>query len=602
MKATAFLTLLLVLFPGQLYSQYWGERVLEKSFEQTDFFFTPSYLSPYGIGGFKATTPGLIRDPLLDIMLNPARLSLDSLSENYLYTDFRSSRNVKENETGFYPPWIALADRTTMDVAYYPHFYLNMRKELEPVFSGAYIGRPLPLAVRDLIVGITYQLVMQDEKYYDVPQDIYKTAAGYDYNGMRAAAASSIPIVDRYSGQDNMHQAGHFVSGFVRYPLPAGIEVGAKISRVFFGRDGSFGSSNLWQYSPYSQGSSLWSNLEAREQSYAHWELAGGLRYRITNETTIGATVGHIWGDANQSLRNNDSSYYSYSSIPSASFYNRSGNTLSEWRHAGRSTSLGLDVSSHVGPSSVLTLVYQHQGTTVDLGLGSSILDTSYSTYAWSNNGVPVTSYSQSYLNDSRLGTGTQKVTIDRLLGSVQWEIDAKVSLSIGALLEWQRTETNTAEGVLLHNRSAYWSTDNSWNYTYGGDESKDLLWTFSAQRSSFQVPVFVTVKAAESLELLFGLNRNMSQWKVDDVTLALFRYRQSMNNGVITRNENFGERYTQPPEEVTDVRTTFLAGLTVAPSQKLRIRLLMVPNFRDTLQGSELEQMQWWLGVTLKP
>jgi hypothetical protein len=399
-----------------------------------------------------------------------------------------------------------------------------------------------------------------------------------------------------------MHQSGHFVTGFVRYLLPSGIEAGAKISRVMFGRDGSFGSSNLWQYSPYSQGSSLWSNMEAREQSYDHWDLAAGLRYRLTDETTVGGSVGHIWGDANQSLRNNDSSYYAYSSSPSSSFYNRSENALSEWHHAGRTTYGGIDLSSKVTPSSTLTVVYQHQGTTVDIGLGSTILDTSFSTYSWSNAGVPVSSYSQSYLSDFRQGGGKQTVTTDRLLASVQWDIDAKVSLSIGALLEWQNTETNTTEGVLLHNRSAYWSNDNSWNYAYGGDESKDLLWTFSAKRSSFQVPVFVTVKAAESLELLFGLNRNMSQWQVDDVTLALFRYRQSMNNGVTTRNENFGERYTQPPEEVTDVRTTFLAGLTVVPSEKLRIRLLMVPNFRDTMQGSELEQMQWWLGVTLKP
>jgi hypothetical protein len=93
-----------------------------------------------------------------------------------------------------------------------------------------------------------------------------------------------------------------------------------------------------------------------------------------------------------------------------------------------------------------------------------------------------------------------------------------------------------------------------------------------------------------------------MSQWTINDVTLALFRYRQSMNNGQIIRDENFGERYTQPPEDVSDVKTTFLVGLTVAPSQKLRLRLLMVPNFRDTFQGAELELFQWWIGVTLKP
>ena len=113
---------------------------------------------------------------------------------------------------------------------------------------------------------------------------------------------------------------------------------------------------------------------------------------------------------------------------------------------------------------------------------------------------------------------------------------------------------------------------------------------------------MFVTVRATDALELLFGVNRTMAQWKIDDVTLALFRYRTSSNNGTVVRDENFGERYTQPSEEVSDVRTTFLAGLTVAPSQSLKLRLLMVPNFQDTFQGSELQQLQWWIGLILMP
>ncbi len=72
--------------------------------------------------------------------------------------------------------------------------------------------------------------------------------------------------------------------------------------------------------------------------------------------------------------------------------------------------------------------------------------------------------------------------------------------------------------------------------------------------------------------------------------------------NGEVKREENFGERYTTPAEEVSDVRTAFLAGLTISPSEKFNLRLLMVPNFRDSYEGSELEQLQWWIGLTLKP
>ncbi len=40
--------------------------------------------------------------------------------------------------------------------------------------------------------------------------------------------------------------------------------------------------------------------------------------------------------------------------------------------------------------------------------------------------------------------------------------------------------------------------------------------------------------------------------------------------------------------------------GITVSPA--LRLRLLMVPNFHDTYEGSELQQLQWWIGLTLTP
>jgi hypothetical protein len=52
MKTKRFITVfvLALLVPSSLsYAQYWGERVLEKGFEQTDFFFAPNYLMPYGI-------------------------------------------------------------------------------------------------------------------------------------------------------------------------------------------------------------------------------------------------------------------------------------------------------------------------------------------------------------------------------------------------------------------------------------------------------------------------------------------------------------------------------------------------------------------------
>jgi len=52
----------------------------------------------------------------------------------------------------------------------------------------------------------------------------------------------------------------------------------------------------------------------------------------------------------------------------------------------------------------------------------------------------------------------------------------------------------------------------------------------------------------------------------------------------------------------VSDIQTMFLAGLKISPAEMLHIQLLVVPRFRDGFDGSELEQFQWWIGVTLTP
>jgi hypothetical protein len=116
------------------------------------------------------------------------------------------------------------------------------------------------------------------------------------------------------------------------------------------------------------------------------------------------------------------------------------------------------------------------------------------------------------------------------------------------------------------------------------------------------QIPVFLTIKASDAVSVLLGLNRSMISSNVKEVTLALTQYNHTNYNGTITHNYDYGERYTTPEESVSDVRTTFLAGVTVAPSKDFRVRLLVVPNFRDTYDGSKIEGLQWWISLNILP
>jgi hypothetical protein len=185
----------------------------------------------------------------------------------------------------------------------------------------------------------------------------------------------------------------------------------------------------------------------------------------------------------------------------------------------------------------------------------------------------------------------------------MQWQIDERTNLSMGVQFNWQTMEMNTTESVLASMLSM--SQSNYYGYYQwidGSDQSKDLYWTFTTERTSFQIPIFLTIKASNAISILLGLNRSMISSKVKEVTLAVYRYNQSNYNGTLTRSENYGERYTTPTETVSDVQTTFLAGITVSSAKEFRVRLLVVPNFRDTYDGSKMDGLQWWISLNIFP
>ncbi len=604
---TGLLAALLMLASSRTEAQYWGERAQAKGFEQNEFYFTPAHLLPYGLGAFAGTTPGVLRDPMLDLVLNPAHLRLDSLTNDVMvYTDFRASRNMQSRDAYILPTYRTMDYMASSVYRPYPSMFLQTRKVLEPVFSGAVIVRPLREIAPALLIGGTYQLMLQDEKYYDIPSDIYRSVMGADYTGRTAAAAASdMPIVDRYSGDDNMHQNGHFLSLFARTTLSPSVEAGIKIGRVMHERNGAYGSTNLWNSYYSSQYTSLWSNRERRDQGYQHWELAGGVLFHLSDRVTLGVSGGRLRGRGTQALANEDTSYYGYGTLPvQTSEYIHGGGKLSEWVNDGTGTEFGFELRSRIGARTAMTLFYRPRWSTVALSTASFITDTSSSFHTWTNNNETSTSRSRSQLLDRRVGTGEDKSGTDLFLATFTWDIDDAVTLSLGGQLELSSREIRTDEDVEVQGMSAYTTTSTQYPYAYLHEnrESKHLHWEFRARRQSFRVPVFVTIRASRVAGILLGLTRDISRWEIDDMTLATFRRRYMNENGTIQDKYNFGERYTEPQETTTDVKTTFMAGLTISPSPLFQARVLMVPVFADRPDGGELEQLQWWLGLTVTP
>ncbi len=480
------------------HGQYYGERALERSFEQNEFFFSQVYLNPFGMRGLQSVAPGVFNDPLLKLQINPAYLYHDSLSTNYVYADFRSGREVAQEDVYSYPRPMYYGDAVkSMYYIPYPQFYVSSRRELEPVFSCAILARPLPSTLPDLYIGGTYQLLFQDEKYYAIPQDIYRSAYGVDYAGKELTDSRNVPIVDKYSGADNMHQKGHFGSLYLGYAATPSLDVGARLARAIFKRDGSSGSKNVWENTSIANSNSEWYNMESRDQSYNHWDFGGGINYRFANATRLGISGNYLWGDAVQNLTRLDTSYYDYSDQQSSNYWSKSrryASTVQHWDHNGKTYSLGLNLDAPINESQMFHAFYRYQKQNTDIFLGSAIIDSSSYSYRYTWDTTYYGSESQYLLSDSRTGSGSIETAIHRVMGSIEWMMEQTMKLDIGLLYESQSSETTTDEPVaaIHYSSSDYRFNSNRSNYLDAGDERKNIQWTLHSQTSFIPDPDFL--------------------------------------------------------------------------------------------------------------
>ena len=124
-------------------------------------------------------------------------------------------------------------------------------------------------------------LISQDDPFYQVPQDIYRSNVGYDYNGEYIAEGTNLSVIDRYAGSDEMHQEGQFFNLYSGIKVSPTVNTGFRLSRVTFDKQGVLASQNVRDDSWYSNYSSYQSFLEERTQSYRHWDISGGLRWAV---------------------------------------------------------------------------------------------------------------------------------------------------------------------------------------------------------------------------------------------------------------------------------------------------------------------------------
>jgi hypothetical protein len=97
-------------------------------------------------------------------------------------------------------------------------------------------------------------------------------------------------------------------------------------------------------------------------------------------------------------------------------------------------------------------------------------------------------------------------------------------------------------------------------------------------------------------------LNRRIIDWEIEETTLAIFKYRNTDDGTTKVSKTNFGERYTIPKENMSDIETILLAGITFTPTKFFGVRLLVSPSQLEKPYEETSTDFHWWISVTLRP
>jgi len=598
MKSSKILVILFsFILAGLASGQYSNETVLEKTFETSPFFFRSTRINPYGLGDFGSTAVGLINQPLLNLQLNPAFASTGTKFKGYTYLNFRNSKQIKSSNN-IYPAW------NKCYFAPYPSASTSS-KALEPLISAAAFIRPFKINQKPLTLGLTYQVIFQDDKYQHINNNIYRSSPGLDFAGNKTAQVAETDITDRYSGRDDMHSEAHFLTFFAALPLNNRISLGLGAGINNYSRDGGLANTYQWDNGMFDDEISRNSTSLTRTQNYRHSDFSAGLNFQLNKKSILGVVGGILSGKADQTLNKKNSYFYQSGKINQTknwSHYLQNSSTAQTWQHQGRSLYGGFNFQHQISKNKLFVLYYKGRQQKTDITLTSNIADSSSSNYHYKNKDWESTSTSKSHLFDQRNGSGDKTGWSHQAAATLRWKTGPGTRVSFGINVQMSNMETATTEAVLADRYSSYNNLNQSreWHYLNSVTEDKTLEWRFKSRVTTIQIPIIIHHRLNAKSELIFGLTRRMSRWALKDETLALFSFREEKKIDETSKKENFGERYRQPDEIESNVSTSLIFGYTLSPSDHLKIRFLTMPQFTRTWNGTTFSKFQWWINFQL--
>jgi hypothetical protein len=548
---------------------------------------------------FQKVAPGLFDNDFLNLIVNPANLP-DLDSTTLLYIDFRGDRTEAPIVQNYvYPAYYSsVIYRPYVD----PRWLSVTRSEPEPIFSLGILTNPLAEITNRFFVGGTYQLIHKEEKFYNIPYSIYYPNYYYDALGIKAENQSSIPIIDRYSGKDEMQTEAHLYSAFAGYKFTDQLEAGLSFEGVVHKRNGADLNANSDEYSTTNKND--WANSQSQEkiQKYHHADWGAGINYLITPNFKLGFSAGILNGKADQDYSSGNSYLYKYNTpdVSNEWSYNFSNSSsIQNWNHNGNTKYFGFNFTQ-TKMNKQISAYYKHSKGDIDLVSSSTIDDTSfYTSRYYSNYDTAFYNYNgYSFAHDHRTGNGKRSENKNEAMINFKWNLTETYTIYLGAYFNSTSSQIQSNEPVNVVRQSEY-TYDNTkhtqYNYHsfYSLSEDKNLIWNYNSDFWTFQIPIVLQFKVSDYINILLGINRILNNWDITDQTLAVFNKREKNDNGEISIETNFGERYTQPEKKITEDFTKVFSSFDFSISKAFKIRLILDPEFEGQFRVA-----QWWLGV----
>lgn len=595
--------LLLLILPLLSFAQYNQERTTEQSFENSELFFKSHYLNTFGLYRFKQVSAGLIDDPFLNLYINPAHQPNLGNDDALIYIDFRGDRTE-----------VKLFDAYVVPMYYYPHLKIMppyypdprwltvARSEPEPIVSIGILANPISDITKNFFIGGSYQLMHKQEKFYQMPYWIYYPNFYYDNFGGLKAGLENIPIIDRFAGKDEMTLEGHFFTLYSGYKLTDKLSIGASFNGVSHSRDGGYLNSYQDEYGSTDRTEHKSSELLERNQKYNHTDFSIGVIYNLSEKSSVGVKAGLLKGKADQDYTSQNF-YYSKNNVPEVSsswwFDDSKSSTVQNWKHDGSSKYYGVNFKQNLKEGREISGFYRYTYSNEDVTNSSIIYDTSYYSSRWAWDTSWSVHRGSSLTSDKRKGDGFRKRYNHEALISFKSKLTSSIAVTIGLYYNSMKTDYFTSEPVSALRTSNYNSTSSHWppySYSLKLLEDKTLEWNYNSRIWSLQIPVLFNFTLSENFGLMLGVNRILTGSEIKDETIAYFKKRERVENGITKTETNFGERYRQPTKKFTESYFDLIGSLDVKISEEFKARILLGPEVEPKIRVAQL-----WLSFEMR-